>query len=358
MNPEIAEALLRVVMGEAAEDDFPDQLGVLRDLATYKYDEYGQYVPGRQFIASLAGWLSQFNDGEQRRNALRFVQQRLIYISNLEMRHLVNLMANDHIPSTLQRHVAERLQIPRYRVAKVRSTPEFTAASKGSLFLGLSDGARIGDLRRSSSELSNEQFAMTHELNQSRATTMLSELRKHSGDNQAVFQYIFLVDDISASGRTILRSDRNGNPEGRLARFVRDTLKLLTDGKCPKIFIALYIVTPQALDHLQSSIATYPEPPWSHENAPEVIPVMKIEDPARLVCGRLGSDYEADRQFDNLLHKYYDKSIEDEHKLNVTHGYSQCGLPLILTHNTPNNSVYLLWESKKTKALFPRYERH
>ena len=106
VNPEIAEGLLRVVMGEAAEDDFPDQLGVLRDLATYKYDEYGQYVPGRQFIASLAGWLTQFDDAEERRNALRFVQKRLIYISNIEMRHLVSLMANDRIPSTLQRHVA------------------------------------------------------------------------------------------------------------------------------------------------------------------------------------------------------------------------------------------------------------
>ena len=222
----------------------------------------------------------------------------------------------------------------------------------------MSDGARIGELRRSSSELSNEQFAMTYELNPSRAKIMRCELRKNSGDNDAVFQYIFLVDDISASGRTILRPDQNGNPDGRLLRFVRDTLNLLTDGECPKIFVALYIATPQALDHLQSSIAAYPNPPWTDDNAPEVLSVMRIEDQARLVCGRLGAEYETDRLFDRLLHKYYDESVEDEHKRNVKHGYSQCGLPLVLTHNTPNNSVYLLWESKKTKALFPRYERH
>ena len=89
MNPEIAEALLRVVMGEAAEGDFPDQLGVLRDLAIYKYDEYGQYVPGRQFIASLAGWLTQFDSGVERQNALRYVRERLMYVSDIEMRHLV-----------------------------------------------------------------------------------------------------------------------------------------------------------------------------------------------------------------------------------------------------------------------------
>ena len=199
---------------------------------------------------------------------------------------------------------------------------------------------------------------MTYELNKPRADNMLSELRKTSGHNKNVFQYIFLVDDIAASGRTILRFEKNGSPDGRLKRFVLDTLDLLKDGECPKIFIALYIATPQALAHLQSSIASYPNPPWNHDNAPEVISVMTIEDQARLVCNRPGDEYETDRLFDLLLHKYYQKSVEDEHKRNVKHGYSQCGLPLILTHNTPNNSVYLLWESKKTKALFPRYERH
>ena len=59
-----------------------------------------------------------------------------------------------------------------------------------------------------------------------------------------------------------------------------------------------------------------------------------------------------------LLHKYYDSSIEDEHKGKVLHGYADCGLPLVLTHNTPNNSLFLLWEREKTKPLFPRFQRH
>ena len=45
----------------------------------------------------------------------------------------------------------------------------------------------------------------------------------------------------------------------------------------------------------------------------------------------------------------------------VIHGYGGISLPLILAHNTPNNSVYLLWAEKpglKTKALFPRVSRH
>ena len=357
VNPEIAEDLLRAVMGDSADADFPDQLSILRDLAMYKYDDYGQYAPGRQFIAYLAGWLTQFDQGQERRDALRFIQKRLVYISNNEMRHLVSLMAHDVIPSTLQRHLADRLQILPYRVTKLRSDPAFAEALRKSLFLGMSDGARIGQLRRSTG-LSNEQFAMTYELNQTRADTMTRALRKDLADGSANFEYIFLVDDISASGRTILRWDDDGALDGRLLRFVRDTLPLLNNQGCPKIVIALYVATPQATDHLQSMIASYPNPRWAADSVPQVLPVMMIKDHARLVCRRPGVEYEPDQRFDELLHKYYDPSVEDEHKHDVKHGYSECGLPLVLSHNTPNNSVYLLWERTKTKPLFPRYERH
>ena len=363
MNPEIAEELLHAVMGDARDEDFPNQLGTLRDLAAYKYDDYGQYAPARQFIAYLANWLNQFAPGDERRSALHYIEERLIYVSNIEMRHLVSLMAEDRVPITLQRHVAKEVGIPSYRVKKVRATVEFDRAKEACLFLGMSDGARIGQLRRSSQGLSNEQFGMTYELNARRAETMLCELRKRlrqngTSDDHAFFEYIFLVDDFAGSGSTIIRQDGDGNLTGRLVRFVSDTLDLLMNKRCPKIYIALYVATPQALDHLNDAIANYPERPWNDDNIPEIIPVMTIGDHARLECGREGVDYETDRQFDDLLHKYYNQTVEDEHKRNIMHGYSQGGLPLILAHNTPNNSVYLLWESKATEPLFPRYERH
>ena len=358
MNPELAEDLLRAVMEDAADAEFPRQLGILRALATYKYDDYQQYAPGQQFIASLAGWLNQFEAGLERKNALRFVQERLIYISDIEMRHLVNLMARDLVPATLQREVATRLCIPSYRITRVRDNPEFARSIKASLFLGMSDGARIDQFRRGNPALSNEQFAMTYELNSPRARSLRSKLEERLGDESSGFEYIFLVDDFSASGRTILSPDEKGHPDGRLHRFINDTLPLLHNGVCPKIFVTLYIATAQAVDHLEAEIVTYPEPPWTQDNVPQVLAGMRIEDKSKLVCGREGAEFEPDRLFDQLLHKYYDCSIEDEHKGNVQHGYSNCGLPLVLPHNTPNNSVFLLWEKEKTRPLFPRYERH
>ena len=358
MNPELAESLLRTVMGKAAGDDFPDQLGILRSLAKYKYDDYQQYTPGRQFIESLALWLEQFAESDERRNALGFIRQRLVYISDVEMRHLVSLMARDRVPKMLQRHVANQLGLLPYRVAEIRKQPEYRRAVRASLFLGMSDGARIDQFRRNSEELSNEQFAMNYELSEQRTKKMIHELRTDFQDKGAVFEHIFLVDDFAGSGRTILRYDESCKIDGRLSRFAEDTLPNLTKGTCPKIYITLYLATEQAVKHLQSLISTYPSPPWSDDNTPEVITVMTLGERTRLRHGRQDGAYEADGLFDPLLHKYYDESVEDEHKGRVVHGYSDCGLPLVLSHNTPNNSVYLLWEREKTRPLFPRFERH
>jgi hypothetical protein len=64
-----------------------------------------------------------------------------------------------------------------------------------------------------------------------------------------------------------------------------------------------------------------------------------------------------------ILEKYYDTSLEDISThvggTDLKYGFSGCGLPIVLSHNAPNNSVYLLWaESGKLRALFPRVSRH
>ena len=361
MHPEVAENLLRAVMGRDSDDDLPRQIGILRSLAMYKYDDYQQYAPGRQFIAYLANWLDQFEDSSERQKALRFILERLIFISDLEMRHFVELMARDRVPKMLQRMVSEKLEIPYYSVAAVRNHPEFRRAIRASLFLGMSDGARIDQFRRSNPRLSNEQFAMTYELNESRSDSLVRKLREDLQDESAAFEYVFLVDDFAGSGTTILRQDDEGNLDGRLVRFLHETLPFLNDSTerpCPRIFISLYVATQMAIDHLGCLISSYDSPCWSEGGAPQIIPVTVLEENTRLVHNCSSTDNEVDQAFDELLHKYYDSAVEDEHKGEVLHGYSECGLPLILSHNTPNNSLFLLWEKDKTEPLFPRYERH
>jgi len=42
------------------------------------------------------------------------------------------------------------------------------------------------------------------------------------------------------------------------------------------------------------------------------------------------------------------------------YGYGDCGLPVVLHHNTPNNSLALLWsyDDRAVRGLFPRVQRH
>ena len=197
---------------------------------------------------------------------------------------------------------------------------------------------------------------MNYELSGQRAGMMIESLESDLGQREAEFDYVFLVDDFSGSGRTILRTSDAGVLEGRLVRFVEDTLPKLKRRRCPKIYITLYLATELAIDHLKALIATYPSPPWSEDAVPDVLSAMTLRHPARMFCDPRHD--EVDQQFSQLLEKYYDPSMEDEHKGRVKYGFSDCALPLILSHNTPNNSVYLLWERNHRKPLFPRFERH
>ena len=87
-------------------------------------------------------------------------------------------------------------------------------------------------------------------------------------------------------------------------------------------------------------------------------------------------DKENPREIDGLeelLRKYYEKnknkgyqSFEDEHfsvggsECPPYYGFGGCALPLVLAHNTPNNSFPILWWSwdNQVNALFPRVSRH
>lgn len=76
---------------------------------------------------------------------------------------------------------------------------------------------------------------------------------------------------------------------------------------------------------------------------------------------------EGDRPFLALADqdRYYRNTPMDTHEQKgrtdtVKRGFAGCGLPLVLGHNTPNNSLYLLWgdQAVGARGLFPRIVRH
>lgn len=357
MKSELAEELLNRIMGwdRAA---FQDKVRRLEALATYKFDEYGNFRPGIKFLESLASWLDQLDGPIDRKAALDFVLERLIFISDAEMTHLIELVYADHMELVLRRRVAAQLHCPIYNVARIVNDNAFAALQRRSLVLGASDGARLDRLRRSAPCLSHEQFLQSSEPSVSMITGMrdklIEALAKRHLTAPTTFGHIFLVDDFSGSGQTMLRHEEGGEFKGKLPKLARaiDALKeegLVADDL--EVTVILYVASEQSRLHLDNTLAASQLPSWE---------IRIVQELPAWICVD-----QQDKAFASLCMRYYDDVLNDEHKGQVPLGYVACALPVVLSHNTPNNSVSLLWAdttsedgSLNRRPLFPRYERH
>jgi hypothetical protein len=355
MKSELAEELLDALMAWD-RNAFQEKVRQLEALATYKFDEYGNFLPGVKFFESLAAWLHQFDQAE-RATALEFVLERLVFISDAEMTHLIELVYPDHIEAVLRARVAEQTGISKFEVSRLIGTDEFLALRRRSLILGASDGAQLGRLRRSSSALSHEQFLQTSEPAVEVVTRMrddlVTALKKKELETSPTFAHVFFVDDFSGSGETMLRRGKEGL-KGKLVKLQAALEALEEAGLLASdwlVTVIIYVATDQAREHLGTLLTE------SELSVAEIRVAQTLPSSIRVV--------DSDAAFAALSERYYDEVLTDEIKGRVPLGYSECALPLVLAHNTPNNSVSLLWgdttaepESLSRRALFPRYERH
>ncbi len=356
MKSELAEELLNRLMGwdRAA---FQEKVRRLEALASYKFDEYGNFRPGVKFFESLAAWLDQFDRPGERATALDFVLDRLIFISAAEMSHLVELVYPDHIEPVLQRRVADELECSPYAISRIANDDAFSILRRRSLILGASDGARLDRLRRSTPFLSHEQFLQSSEPPIDLIAPMRDKLEEALDQSkleaQKTFGHIFLVDDFAGSGETMLRK-KDGEFKGKLIKLNTAIGQLIDSDLVAadvEVTIVIYVATEQAHKHLDDVLAASSLPEW------EVRIVQTL--PSSIRVDR------QDRAMAELAERYYDEVMSDEHKGRAPLGYAGCALPVVLSHNTPNNSVSLLWadttqeaDSLNRRALFPRYERH
>lgn len=365
MKERNAASLLAKVLGLKDIDGVPDYFSGLKLLSDYKYDSYQQFGPGRKFIENLALWLERL-DEEDRSAAIKLVNERLVYFSDAEMSHLVSTAYPDLIIKECIRLVSEELDIPSYKVGKIGRARRFKELRLKSLYLGLSDGARTNELRRSSSgQIGNEQIWQAYELSVEKAKDMAKDLDEQLNKEgikrrDPRFNIIWLLDDFSGSGNTYIRYDhKNGEYKGKLKKvFERLYRGDLIDTSHCEVFLLLYVATKQAVDHIE-----YWAGRFTSENNYKPIQI-------KVICP-IGSSYSLNNEEDAELlgflekEKYYDQSASDAHTQvggtdNVRMGFAGCALPVVLSHNTPNNSIYLLWgpEDNSVFGLFPRVSRH
>jgi hypothetical protein len=340
----------------------------LRLLSRMKYDGYQDFRAGMRFIESLAAWLQQFT-AEERETAFKFVRTKLVFIGPSEMEHLVGLFYPDTVQPRLVGKVAESLGLPQYRVwADETAARLYATLLRKTLFIELSDGARIDVFRRTNAGvINNEQIVTAPRINQYKWKELLDELRKATGNPEERFGLVYLVDDFVGSGMTLLRKE-DDRWKGKLWRFWDDLEK---DGVLETHFepgwtlcVHHYIATHRANEIIRERDAEIraarDQSRWFQRVEFSYGMQLPADFPIRLA---------ANAALARLIEHYYYDSIEDQHMKkggeNARLGFGRGALPLVLEHNTPNNSIALLWAETAgangkhaMRPLFRRRQRH
>jgi hypothetical protein len=220
VNQELALKVLGQIMGWA-DDRARTEFQWLRLMSRLKYDGYGDFQAGRRFIESLATWLQQFKKGD-RETAYSFVRNTLVYIGPCEMQRLVEQFYPRIVLEYLIRTVAREYHLPTYRIlAHAEARKAVGRLRRQTLFMGLSDGARIDALRHvNAGLLNNEQLVQGIQVDRDKWKDLRDKLRKDLGDSEARFRLVYLIDDFTGTGTTFLRHDEEeAKWKGKLVKF-------------------------------------------------------------------------------------------------------------------------------------------
>ena len=376
MDPELGLSILSDIMrwdDERSRQEFQ----WLRLMARLKYDGYRDFLAGVRFFESLAYWLQQFQMDE-RETAYQFIRRKLVYIGSAEITHLAERFYHQEVEGRLLQAVSQRCGVPPYRVwTNAAATEEFRRQKRKALFMALSDGARMDVIRHANvRNLSNEQFVGVTQADVDKWEDLLKELRKELKDASAKFSLVYLIDDFTGSGNSLLRPDdkKEGEWKGKLMGF-RKSIEKITDNPyledgwtlCVHHYIGGHAASESIKTREADARRRYESEGWFNAVNFSFGMILPRNCPIQ-------SEGNGNEGFIALTDKYYNPSIEDRHTdvggvKNIALGFGACGFPVVLEHNTPNNSVALLWAEAEPcemdganhpvmRPLFRRRPRH
>lgn len=387
MNSNLASLLLSSVMSwdyVRLNSERPE----LEFMGSMKYDAYDRFMPGTRFMSSLVQWLNQF-DKEDRATVLNFVKKKLVFISSPQMNYLVDLLYDSKIRPILLRKATENAQTPSYMLCNKKVQKQFEIEKRSALVIGLSDGAHTDILRRSAG-FNNEQVLTNYYPDGKKLKDMLKDLRedkKLEGVENVYFRNIFLIDDFTASGKSFVRYDEKAKKfKGKLSKIIDELyatniepteeekkegkkeelhLSYLLDANQPEIHIDILfcMATQKAEDNIRKSLDDFLEKRGYDKIKYHIHVVQKLDE-------SLSRDITGDLDLMRVLEKpkYFHQNLKDDTAYKVGSvnrpylGFDECALPVVLSHNTPNNSLPILWQDtddeRLFKGLFPRISRH
>lgn len=369
--------LISEIMGWSDGGEATREYNWLRLIAATKYDGYSDFRAGSRFIENLAIWLKQFQP-EDRRVAYEFIKNRLVYISAAEMQRTIEAFIPEIVTPRLRRLAAKEVGIASHEVwGNPAGAEAFRRLLRRSLFVGLSDGSRIDILRRANAgRLSQEQVVPMMNVDLKKWEELSEALADDEKSADARFEHVYLIDDFTASGTTFIRQVK-GEWKGKLKKFnalVRDARsaadaagKTFPIATRYAVHIHHHVSTTQAQAALAKRVRIadkeWPERDYAEIDISEGMllpPTLRMRpslDAAMLAL--------CDKYYDHELYRRLKKHCDEAGQSDMRRGYAKCALPVVLEHNTPNNSIPLLWAETDGKdsqhamrPLFRRRDRH
>lgn len=377
MNDNLAVSLLAKVT-KWDDKRLSRELPKLSFMARTKYDSYSQFDPGFRFMSSFAQWMSQF-DKEDVEIIYSAFSKYLTFVSPEQIKYLVDLMYSSKIKPFIRDLSAIKAGLSKFQLNKIESSQEYKIQKRLSLVVGLSDGSHIDILRRTAG-FSNEQVLPMYYPNQEKLQDMYDELQKDSllkGTNRNLFESLFLVDDFTASGTSFARKEekfkgkiikvlrelkcKEAAPEGKKGDDADIELSDLFVKDKINVNVLFCVATEEAIANINHEVGQYIAEnnmtDQIHFNV-DCVQLIKTEEINRVKNHPgLKNVLKKDKYYDwsTILTDSYRKGKHDE----PYWGFNECGLLLVLSHNTPNNTMPVIWEdTSKFRGLFPRISRH
>jgi hypothetical protein len=358
MNREVASTLFAQL--EIPAELMAEAIEELDFLARYKYDHYEMYVPAGRFFEHLYRWLKQFRTVEDKLAALEFLRNHVVFISQREMQDLARFLYYEQIVPKILDQILQDQGLPPFSYGEAfKSFPQYL---RRCLFIGLSDGAKIDYFRRHNQDVSQEQVLPYYRTS---SDDYLGTLRDELDDRSATFWAVFLIDDFTGSGYTLLREEANKETgimelNGSLERVYKQHKSIIDAAK--SVVLCEYVATHSALEKVRS-IAQRSE----HFGSKFDVLCPLILPPEISITPESAERDVSKSKPVGLCETYYSESFETHNTTKgggIQFGYGGQGLPLVLYSNTPNNSLFLLWFGTAPDSeppftpLFMRIDRH
>ena len=376
MRFDLAKQFLTQLMGW---DDIEatNKLQEIDLMSDIKYDSYDQFMPGIKFVGNFYLWLSQFKDLQEKELMYEFVRKYIIYINSNQVSHLIDLLYNTKIIPLIREKVVadfnargEKVNKFNYRV--LDNSPEFKSHKRKTLFIGLSDGSHIDIIRRNS-YLDNDQVLTNYYPDDTKIEDLAKNLttsKELENDSVKKFESIVLIDDFTASGSSFIRK-KDGKWGGKLPKFFdavcgnQEFKNLFTEGL--EVHLYFLIATENALNHISTLLSEFTK---NYEGLTvEVDCIQALDDAAKFtnhqeqeakdILSIIGKQCYINEP--ELTSAYKESYAPGDLRYHL--GYKQCALTVVLNHNTPNNSLPIIWQPKRGGAdplypLFYRITRH